>query len=161
MSTALHMPGFISPPSRDPKPVELAAVSEIMDDCEPETYLGLVFYRPDGGCRLWHAWTDGGDVLGDQIDGLALAAGLDAGDWLHIGDRHSTVRDRGRIRIQVHPLRPILADVQAGQRCTEERRAGLYRLLDCAAERTGQTPPAVLPRWIGFGPALLNRKAPR
>ncbi|MFJ1606963.1 hypothetical protein ACIOHS_26870 [Streptomyces sp. NPDC088253] len=154
----MHMPGLLSSPSRDVKPVELAAVGEIMDDFGPETYLGIAFHRPDGGCNLWHAWTDGGDTLGDQVDVQALAATLDAADWLHIGDRHSTVTHRGRIRVEAYPLRPILADVQTGERSPDERRAGLRRVIDCAAARTGQTARPGLPRWLGFGPALLNRK---
>lgn len=146
-------------PSDDRRPVEQAVIDSICGDFGPEMYLGFVFSRPDGGCNLWHAWTDGGQALGDQVDSSALAAGLDAGDWLHIGDRHSSVTHRGRVRIEAYLLRPILADVQAGQRCPDERRAGLRRVIDCAAQRTGQTPPPPgLPRWIGFGPTLLNRK---
>lgn len=145
----------------DVKPIERAVVDEVMDGFGPETYLGFAFYRPDGGCNLWHGWTNGGDVLGDQVDSRALAAGLDAADWLHIGDRHSTITHRGRIRIEAYPLRPILADVQTGERSPETRRAHLLRVIECAAAQTGQTPRPGLPRWAGFGPALLNRKGNR
>ncbi|MEU1853965.1 hypothetical protein ABZ499_33080 [Streptomyces sp. NPDC019990] len=157
--TATHMPGLLHPPSGDMTPVELAVVGSIMDGFEPETYLGVVFYRPDGGCRMWHAWTDGADVLGDQVDGHALALGLDAADWLHIGDRHSTVSNRGRVRVEAYPLRPVLADVGNGVRSPEERRTGLRRVIDCAAAQTGQIPRPGLPGWPGFGPTLLHRKA--
>ncbi|KQW13579.1 hypothetical protein [Streptomyces sp. Root369] len=146
-------------PTDDRRLVEQAVIARILDEFGPEMYVGFCFNRPDGGANMWNAWTGGGEPLGDQVDSLAPAAGLDAADWLHIGDRHSTVTHRGRIRVEAYPLRPILADVQAGERAPEERRAGLRRLLDCAANRTGQTCPPGLPRWPGFGPALLNRKA--
>ncbi|MFB6961864.1 hypothetical protein ACFCYB_34000 [Streptomyces sp. NPDC056309] len=145
-------------PHADPTPVEQAVVDSIADGYPPEMYLGIAFYRPDGGCRLWHGWTDGGPALGDQVDGLAVAAGLDACDWLHIGDRHSSLTHRGRIRIEAYPLRPILADVQGGERGPEDRREGLLRVIAAAAERTGQTPRPGLPAWPGFGPARLLRK---
>ncbi|MEU7323337.1 hypothetical protein ABZ682_22720 [Streptomyces griseoviridis] len=152
---------LLHPAGSNVKPLERAVVHEVLDDFGPETYLGFAFYRPDGGCNLWHGWTEGADDLGDQVDRLALASGLDCGDWLNIGNLHSTVTHRGRIRIEAYPLRPILADVQAGVRCPEDRRAGLRRLLECAAEQTGQTPVPGLPRWVGFGPVLLNRKGNR
>ncbi|MYR62352.1 hypothetical protein GTY54_41190, partial [Streptomyces sp. SID625] len=95
--------------SGDVRAVQLAVVSSIANDFAPEMYLGIAFHRLDGGLTVWHAWTDRGDVLGDQVDGRALARRLDAADWLHIGDRHSTVSQRGRIRVEAYPLRPILA----------------------------------------------------
>ncbi|MER6367339.1 hypothetical protein ABT255_02985 [Streptomyces mirabilis] len=145
-------------PTDDRRTVEQAVVASILGNFGPEMYLGFCFYRPDGGTNMRNAWTEGGEQLGDQVDGLALAAGLDAADWLHIGDRHSTVTHRGRIRVEAYPLRPILADVQTGERSPDERRAGLRRVIDCAAARTGQTVRPGLPRWLGFGPTLLNRK---
>jgi hypothetical protein len=145
-------------PTDDRRAVEQAVIASILGDFGPEMYLGFCFYRPDGGANLRNAWTDGGEQLGDQADRCALAAGLDAADWLHIGDRHSTVTHRGRIRVEAYPLRPILADVQTGERSPDERRAGLRRVIDCAAARAGQTVPPGLPRWLGFGPTLLNRK---
>ncbi|MCP9209633.1 hypothetical protein [Streptomyces cucumeris] len=129
-----------------------------MDGFEPETFLWINFHRPDGGVRVWYAWTDGGTVLGDRIDGLALATGLDFADWLHIGDRYCEHSTRGRIAIQAYALRPILADVQNGVRGPEDRRDGLRRVIACAAAKTGQTPRPGVPRWLGVGPTLLNRK---
>ncbi|MFB7574644.1 hypothetical protein [Streptomyces sp. NPDC056165] len=148
-------------PTGDPTPVEQAVVDSIADGYPPEMYLGIAFYQPDGGCRLWHGWTDGGPELGDQVDRLALAAGLDTCDWLHIGDRHSSLSHRGRIRIEAYPLRPILADVQGGERGPEDRRQGLLDVIAVAAARTGQRPRPDLPAWPGFGPARVLRKASR
>ncbi|MEU7240351.1 hypothetical protein [Streptomyces sparsogenes] len=145
-------------PTGDPTPVEKAAVDGIVDGFEPETFLWIVFHRPDGGARVWYAWTDGGTALGNHIDGLALAGGLDFADWLHIGDRRSKHSARGRIAIQAYALRPILADVQAGVRGPEDRRDGLLRFIACAAAETGQTPRPGVPRWLGVGPTLLNHK---
>lgn len=156
--TSTHLAGLLTRPDSSRKAVELAVVGSVLEGFGPEMYLGFAFYRPDGGCNLWNAWTDGGEQLGDQVDRCALAAGLDAADWLHIGDRHSTVTHRGRIRVEAYPLRPVLADVQTGERSPDERRAGLRRVIDCAAARTGQTARPGLPRWLGFGPTLLNRK---
>lgn len=146
-------------PSADMKAVELAVINSIMSSFEPEMYLGFAFHRLDGGVTMWHAWTDGGDTLGNQVDGRALVRRLDAADWLHIGDQHSTVSHRGRVQVEAYPLRPILADIEAGVRSPEDRRAGLRRVIECAAARTGQTPRPGLPQWPGFGPVLLHRKA--
>ncbi|MEU5498473.1 hypothetical protein [Streptomyces griseofuscus] len=141
----------------DPTPVELAVVVGVTADRDPESYVAFTFFRPGGGARLWYAWTEGGHALGDRLDELALAVGLDAADWLHIGDRHHRIEYRGRIRIETIPLRAALADVQAGERCLEDRRHGLQRVLDFAAVRTGRTGPVSLPRWVGYGPTLVNR----
>ncbi|HEY5834961.1 hypothetical protein [Streptomyces sp.] len=145
-------------PTGDARPVEKAAAEGIADGFPPETYLWINFWRPDGGVRIWYAWTAGGTELGNRIDQLALGAGLDATDWLHIADRHCEHSERGRIRIQAHPLRPVLADVQAGERGPEDRREALRRFMRKASEVTGQTPRTLTPRWLGFGPALVNRK---
>lgn len=158
MTTAAPASPTLLVPTEDAKPVEKAAVDGIVDGFEPETFLWVVFHRPDGGARVWYAWTDGGTALGDRIDGLALTAGLDCADWLHIGDRHCQHSTRGRIAIQAYALRPILADVQAGVRGPDDRRDGLLRAIACAAEMTGQTPRPGVPRWLGVGPTLLNRK---
>lgn len=144
-------------PTSDPTPVEKAAVDSILDGFEPETFLWIVFHRPDGGARIWYAWTEGAQPLGNHIDRRALTAGLDAADWFHIGDRHCQHTSRGRIAIQAHPLRPILADVQNGVRSPEDLRARLRCVIDCAARQTGQAPRPGMPRWFGFGPALVNR----
>lgn len=158
MPTAAPASPTLLVPTGDAKPVEKAAVDGIVDGFEPETFLWIAFHRPDGGARLWYAWTDGGTALGDRIDGLALVAGLDFADWLHIGDRHCQQSARGRIAIQAYALRPMLADVQAGVRGPDDRRDGLLRVIACAAEKTGQTPRPGVPRWLGVGPTLLNRK---
>lgn len=155
------MPERLAPllaPCEDSTPVERAAVDGILAGFGPETFVSTVFYRPDGGCRTYYAWTEGGTELGDRIDALALAAGLDAADNFHITDLHAQTAHRGRIKIDAHPLRPILADVQAGVRSPEDRRAFLRRVIECAAEQTEQTPRPGIPRWLGVGPALLNRK---
>lgn len=144
-------------PTGDRRPVELAIADSIAASHEPETFLWIAFHRPDGGATLRYAWTAGGPALGDRIDRLALAAGLDVADWLDITDRHSHQSTRGRIDIQACALRPALADVTSGHRAPEERRDGIRRIIRCAAETTGQTPRPGIPRWIGVGPTLLNR----
>lgn len=157
MTVATPPARLITPTSGDRSPVELAVISETIEEYGPEVYLGFTFHRPDGGANLWHGWTDGGPELGDLVDGVALAARLDAADWLHIGDRHRTTTDRGRVRIEAYPLRPVLADVHNGERSDEPRRQTLIRFLDVAAAQTGQPRPALaLPLWPGFGPARLN-----
>ncbi|MGY0065122.1 hypothetical protein ACWY4P_54040 (plasmid) [Streptomyces sp. LZ34] len=145
-------------PTGDARPVEKAAVDGIVDGFEPETFLWIVFHRPDGGARVWYAWTDGGATLGNRVDQLALAAGLDCADWLHIGDRNCQRSTRGRIAIEAYALRPILADVLTGVRAPGDRRDKVLRFIACAAEETGQTPRPGVPRWLGVGPTLLNRK---
>ncbi|MFC8463375.1 hypothetical protein [Streptomyces sp. NPDC057250] len=144
-------------PTDDRRPVELALVSSIAADYPPETFLWIVFHRPDGGATVRYAWTTGGPALGDRIDRLALASALDYADWLDITDRNARHSTRGRIAIQACALRPVLADVTHGHRAPDDRRAALRRFIDCAGEATGQTPRPGLPRWHGVGPALLNR----
>lgn len=139
-------------------PVELAAVKSIISVTEPETWLAITFPRPDGGSRVRWAWTAGGAQLGNRIDILALTAGLDAADNFHIIDLHQRETWRGHIRIHAYPLRPILADVQAGVRAPDERRALLRRYVEINAARSGHTPPTDLPRWLGVGPDLLTGK---
>jgi hypothetical protein len=146
-------------PTGDARPVEKAAVEGIADGHPPETFLWIEFHRPDGGVRIWYAWTAGGQPLGEKVDQLALGAGLDFADWLHIGDRHCEHSERGRIKVQAFALRPILADVENGERGPDERRDGLRRFLRAAAAETGQTPRLTRPQWLGFGPTLINRKA--
>jgi hypothetical protein len=158
MTTLATRPLLI--PTSDPTPVEKAAVDDILDGFDPETFLWIVFHRPDGGAHVWYAWTDGGAPLGDQVDQRALAAGLDAADWLHIGDRHCQHTTRGRIEIQAYALRPILADIHNGIRGPEDRRAALRRVIACAAAESGQTPRPGCPRWLGVGPTLLARRTP-
>jgi hypothetical protein len=145
-------------PSADPTPVEKAVADGIAADFDPETFLWLTFHRPDGGARIWYAWTAGGHPLGDRVDQLATAAGYDAADWLHISDRHQLASERGRVTIWAYPLRPVLADVRNGVRGPEDRREGLRRILRKAGELTGQAPRTLTPRWLGFGPALTAQK---
>lgn len=145
-------------PAADSRPVELAVVDSITGPYPPETFLWVVFHRPDGGARIYYSWTDGGVPLGERIDHLALPLGLDACDWLHIGDAHCQHTTRGRIAVQAYALRPVLADVQAGVRGPDDRRASLARVIAKASELTGQTPKTTTPRWLGFGPTLLNQK---
>ncbi|PNG22340.1 hypothetical protein [Streptomyces cahuitamycinicus] len=154
-------PPLILTPSDDPRPVERAVVDGIAGDFGPETFLWIVFNRPDGGARVWYAWTSGGHPLGDDIDRRALAAPLDAADWLHLMGKHLERRTRGRVQIDAHPLRPILADLQAGVRAPDDERVKLRRMVELAADMTGQARPADRPvRWVGVGPDLLiTRKA--
>lgn len=125
MTSTLTAPERITlTPSEDNTPVARAIVQSIAADHDPEVYLWIVLHRPDGGANLWHAWTEGGQPLGDEVDRAALAAGMDAADWLHIGDLNCTRSTRGRITVEAFALRPVLADVENGVRCDEERRAG-------------------------------------
>jgi hypothetical protein len=157
--TATLAPALLLP-TGDPTPVEKAVVEGIVGDFDPETLLWIIFHRPDGGARVWYAWTTGGVPLGEHIDQHALAAGYDASDWLHITGRHRTDHHRGRVETQAHPLRPIEADLRNGVRAPEELRDKLRRLLDYARETNGQPPrpDAVVPRWMGVGPTLLRAK---
>lgn len=148
-------------PTDDPAPVELAVVDSITGLFDPETFLVLVFPRPGGGLRVRYAWTAGGAELGNRIDGDALARGLDCADHSHITEAHARRTWRGSVRIDAHPLRPLHADVLAGVRSDEERRAGIRRVIECAAAQTGRTARPGVPRWLGVGPDLLNRKASR
>lgn len=156
MNTVATRPLLI--PTDNPTPVEKAAVDGILDNFAPETFLWIVFHRPDGGARIWYAWTEGGQPLGEQVDQHALAAGLDAADWLHIGDRHCEHSTRGRIDIQAYALRPVLADIRSGVRGPDDRRDGIRRFIACAAAETGQAPRPGVPRWLGMGPTLLARR---
>lgn len=142
-------------PTNDATAVEKAVVYDLADGSEPETFLQINFHRPIGGVRIRYAWTSGGQPLGDHIDQIALAKGLDAADWLHIGNRHQQTSTRGRIEIWTYTLRPVLADVVGGDRSPEERREGLRRVVRAASRATGQPFRTLTPRWLGFGPVLL------
>ncbi|MFF4385571.1 hypothetical protein ACFY0G_02075 [Streptomyces sp. NPDC001552] len=156
-TSAVLAPPLMFTPSDDPAPVEQAVALSIAASYPPETYLWIECHRPDGGMQLWHAWTQGGDVLGDHVDQVAVASGLDAPDWFEIAGRHEQVAHRGRIVIRAHPLRPVLADVKAGVRCPHDRRAGLRQLIVTAAGLSGQVPHTHMPRWFGVGPVLATR----
>jgi len=144
----------------DREPIERAVVDDIAAEHDPETFLWIVFRRPDGGARVWYNWTSGGDRLGDHIDVLATARGMDAADWFAITRRHLSEHTHGRIRIHAHPLRPILADVQTGRGDDGTVRDELGRVAAVHAAYAGYpTPPVPLvPRWVGTGPILLNRR---
>jgi hypothetical protein len=143
-------------PTGDPTPVEKAAVEGIADMFEPETYLSIEFHRPDGGARCWHAWTAGGAPLGDQADQHALAAGMDAADWFAITSRYGTEYTRGRIHTTAYPLRPILADAQAGRGDGGDWRRKLDALVRDYCGATRQPAPSHrFPRWMGVGPRLV------
>jgi hypothetical protein len=160
MTITAELPVQTLTPTDDRRPVEAALTRSIADGHPPETFLWINIHRPDGGVNVRYAWTDGGTDLGDRIDLLALAAPLDAADWLEITGRHVQASHRGRIEILAHPLRPILADVQAGVRAPEDRRAGVQRLLDKAAElcRQPHLHGTAIPRWLGVGPDLTGRR---
>jgi hypothetical protein len=158
MTDLLELDAPTLTPTGDRGPVELAVVEGILTDHEPETFLAVVFHRPDGGRRVRYAWTAGGADLGDHIDATALALGLDAADNFHITDLHVRTTSRGRITVHAHPLRPILADVEAGVRSPEERRAKLREVIVVAARETGQTPQRTSVPWLGVGPRLINQR---
>lgn len=147
-------------PTDDPEPVLQALIQSIASGHPPETWLWINIYKPCGGVSVRYAWTAGGPELGDRIDLLALATPLDCADWIYITTEHAETTTRGRIQTLAHPLRPILADVQAGVRCPDERRNNLHRAIACAAAETGQTPLPGMPRWAGVGPTLLARRTP-
>jgi len=146
-------------PTDDPRPVELAVAAGIAADHDPETFLWITFHLPCGGARVRYEWTAHGADLGDRIDRLAQSVGLDCADWFAITGDHVTKTTRGRVEISAHPLRPILRDVESGQRDGGDKRLMIRRVLGVAA-RLSDLPapdPAVsLPRWLGVGPALLN-----
>lgn len=145
-------------PTDDPAPVVLAVLAGITGQHEPETFLWINYHRPDGGATVYYRWTAGGQTLGDRVDLAALTVGLDAADWLHIGDRNCQRSTRGQFAIEAYALRPVLADVDNGVRAPEERRAAILRVIARAAEETGQSARPGCPRWLGMGPALLSRK---
>ncbi|MGW3971138.1 hypothetical protein ACWEFD_17800 [Streptomyces ardesiacus] len=159
MPTSTLTPGALAP-TGDPAPVLHAVLDSITAGHPPETYLRITEHRPDGGAKIWHAWTEGGQPLGDHVDQHALATSLDAADWLHIGELYSERSSRGRFDTEAFPLRPILASVRNGERCPDDRRAGVQRVLDAAARQTGRHPVPGIPRWLGVGPALVTRKTP-
>ncbi|MFE3378792.1 hypothetical protein [Streptomyces anulatus] len=146
-------------PTDDPGPVELAALDAIVAAHEPETFLWIIFRRPDGSSAVRYAWTAGGTHLGDHIDQLALTAALDAADHITIGSAHAEHSNRGRIDITAHALRPILADVTAGVRATDDLRESFHRMLTDAAREAGRPQTVDLPPWFGVGPALVTRNS--
>ncbi|MFJ5954050.1 hypothetical protein [Streptomyces noursei] len=81
-----------------------------------------------------------------------LVRGLDAWSWIGILQQRARAAHRGRI--EVRPLRQVLADVEQGCWGSEEHRANLAQLLaddaTCVAARHGprmggRRPPAVAP----------------
>jgi hypothetical protein len=152
-------PGTTPIPTADRRLVERAVVTGTLHGEEPEAFVRIDVPQPDGALIQYTAWTDGGAPLGDHIDRIALAAGLDAWSWIEILERHLRLTHRGRIEIRTHPLRPVLADVEHRYRGDETTRANLARALAADAARHGLPPlPAPgIPRWIGVGPRLLHQ----
>lgn len=155
-TTISPAPPVILTPTNDPTPVEKAVAQSILDDFDPEMFLTFVFYRPDGGCRSWHGWTTGGHQLGDDVDRQAAAADMDIVDWFEIGGRHQQTSSRGRVEVTAYPLRPVLADVQAGVRGDQDLRARLWKVVTGYCDHYGQPHPPAEKRipWPGFGPTL-------
>lgn len=156
-------PGTTAPsPTAGRRLVEQAVVTGVLQGEEPECFVRIDIPQPGGGLLQYNAWTVGGEQLGDHIDRIALAAQLDVWSWIQILERHLRLTHRGRIEIRTHPLRPVLADVEAGYRGDETARAGLARALAAEAARLGLPPlPAPgMPRWAGVGPRLY-RQQPR
>ncbi|MEV0090397.1 hypothetical protein [Streptomyces sp. NPDC050738] len=156
MTTTTPQQPLLLTPTGDPQPLEDALVHSIAAGLPRETFLWITMAQPDGGVRIRYAWTDGGTILGDRVDLLAIAEPLDATDWLHITDRHVESHHRGRIRTDAYPLRPILADVASGVRAPDERRDAIRRVILAAGHLSGQRPTTLTPPWFGVGPALLG-----
>jgi hypothetical protein len=98
-----------------------------------------------------------------EFDRYAVVVVAVSASWIVIPGRHVQEQYRGRVHIQAHPLRPIQHDVRAGHRAGETERDKLRKLLDCAADMTGQARRPTdqpLPRWFGVGPTLLTRHRP-
>jgi hypothetical protein len=160
-SATLDTPtSIVLTPTGNSRPVEKAVVDGIADDFGPETHLWIVFRTPEGGARVYYAWTAGGQQLGDKIDREAVARGFDLTDWLFVPGRYRTEHVRGRVTTQAYPLRPILADVLNNRRAVENDRARTMGILDAAADLKGQERPVLtdfLGPWGGVGPAMLGR----
>lgn len=144
----------LAPPSTDLAPAQRAVVAETMDLFDPEMYLSYVFRLPDGGARLWNAWTAGGQPIGDQADTAALARGLDLADWLDVIMRPDEERTHGRVQIHGYRLRTVLAGILAGRREVPKLREGLVGVLS----DLGYLQSAALPAWPGVGPRLCAQK---
>ena len=138
-------------PTGDPRPVEKAVGDGIIGDHEPESLLWITFFTPEGGARIWYAWTQGGDVLGDRVDRDALAHGCDLADWLHVPLRHRTEHQRGRVQVQAFALRGIHADILGGVRACDRER-------DTVHGYNGDSGTGPVGTWLGVGPAMLNRQ---
>lgn len=145
--------------SGDPRPVEKAVIDDILDDIGPLKWLTISFHLPNGGLRYYHAWTVGGDLLGDQIDDLALTRGLDAADWMDIIARHEEITYRGKVKIQARDLPSIRVDVDLGHGQTDDTmRDKLRRFADEMARhfpgRYQRILPGEFPAWCGVGPRM-------
>ncbi|MFI9176323.1 hypothetical protein [Streptomyces lincolnensis] len=119
---------------------------------EPETLVRVDVPQPGGGLRQYTAWTGGGEQLGDHIDRITLAAGLDAWSWIQILERQVRIIHRGRIDIRTHPLRRVLTDVEQGYRGDETLRTNLVHALAAEAARCNLPPLAAPP-----APAVRTR----
>lgn len=153
--TATELPTQTLVPTDDPRPVEQAVVASITAMHPPETFLWIVFRNPDGSARVEWAWTSGGHELGNRIDVLAVAAELDSADYFEILGRSAQKFERGRAKVLAHPLRQVLADLEAGVRAPNQLREA-YRNAVCVVEPLrGQNVLNVLDLWFGVGPTLL------
>jgi hypothetical protein len=159
MTTALIKPVIAG----DPRPVEKAVIHDIIDDLGPLKWLTISFEPAAGGLRYYQAWTAGGDLLGDQVDDLALARGLDGADWLDITGRHEQITYRGKVKIQAYDLPSIRVDVDLGHGQTDDTmRDKLRRLINDMAEHyPNKYRPVRLGEplaWSGVGPRMHNRR---
>ncbi|MGA5264799.1 hypothetical protein ACPCI0_31850 [Streptomyces griseoincarnatus] len=149
------IPGTTAPdPAAGRRLVEQAVATGALQGEEPECFVRIDIPGP----RACSSTTPGPPAA----DRIALAADLDVWSWIQILERHLRLTHRGRIEIRTHPLRPVLADVEAGYRGDETARAGLARALAAESARLGLSPlPAPgIPRWAGVGPRL-HRRQPR
>ncbi len=148
----------------DLTPVQRAAVAEISGLYEPECRLNYEFRLPDGGVRLFYAWTAGGESLGDQADDMAISRGLGLADQMAIANPHATDHTHGSVKVHVYRLRPILAAIRDGVRDDDTYAESFRRLLHNAATSSGWTPdPARMARALSWrpyplGPALMARR---
>ncbi|MEX5711977.1 hypothetical protein AB1484_27690 [Parafrankia sp. FMc6] len=148
----------------DLTPVQRAAVAEISGLYEPECRLNYEFSLPNGGMRLFYAWTPGGEPLGDQADDMAISRGLGLADQMAITNPHATDHSHGAVKVHVYRLRPILAAIRDGVRDDGTYTEAFRRLLHNAATHTSWTPdPARTARALSWqpyplGPARMARR---
>ncbi|MEU9572312.1 hypothetical protein AB0D62_21025 [Streptomyces massasporeus] len=90
-------------PTADRHLAEQAVVTGALQGEEPERFVRIDIPQPDG---LLQYLDRRRRAARRHIDGIALAAGLDAWSWIEILDHHLRLTHRGRIEIRTHPLRP-------------------------------------------------------
>ena len=145
-------------------PLTKAVIASIADGLEPEAFLSIDQRYADGGGRHFYAWTNGGEQLGDTVDSVASVLGLDGADGIHLGELHHRVVERGRVRTYVHPLRPILADIQRGVRAPEGLRGRVERFREDVRADLGDDYVRRVPgvwAWFGFGPTTVAHSLAR